>query len=119
VPDGERPAHRSTRRDHGAPADVLAQVRQHALDASESLFAVDPMLGDPLVQRGVDEFVEQVVDALRVIAQLSQQRDPSWAGAEEHRAGSDVQHRATPDVERPGGRDATRRAGSDMDRPRW
>ena len=67
MPDGERPAHRSTRRDHGAPADVLAQVRQHALDASESLFAVDPMLGDPLVQRGVDEFVEQVVDALRVV----------------------------------------------------
>jgi hypothetical protein len=79
VPDGERSAHRFTRRDPGAPADVLARVRQHALDASQSLFAVDPLLGDPLVQHGVDEFVEQAVDALRAIAEVAGSPDRSWA----------------------------------------
>jgi len=79
VPDGERPAHPSPRRDHGAPDDARSRVRHHALAAAEGLFGVDPLLGDPLVQHSVDAFVEHAVDALRAIAERADQTDRSWA----------------------------------------
>jgi hypothetical protein len=59
------------------PPDVLARVRRHALASADELFAVDPLLGDPTVQREVDSFVEQAVDALRAVAMMAAPADPS------------------------------------------
>ena len=59
------------------PPDVLSRVRSHALSRADELFAVDPLLGDPTVQRAVDAFVEQAVDALRALATLAAPADPT------------------------------------------
>jgi len=53
------------------PPDVLARVCRHALAGADELFSVDPLLGDPNLQREVDSFVEQAADALRALATLA------------------------------------------------
>lgn len=83
MPDGERHTHRyaAVPAAGAGPADVLVRLGRDALEASQGLFAVDPALGDPLVQRCVDSFVEQAVDALRAIAELTGEAgapDRSW-----------------------------------------
>lgn len=63
------------------PVDVLDRVRQHALAASDALCSADPALGDPHVQRDVDGFVDQAIDALRTIATMASRPDPGWSSA--------------------------------------
>jgi len=53
-----------------APLDVLARLRDQALDGSELLLRLDPVLGEPQTQRLVDETVEAAADGLRAIAEL-------------------------------------------------
>lgn len=55
----------------GDPPDVLAALRSDALELSRLLLSLDPVLGEPRLQRATDAFVEQAADALRALARYA------------------------------------------------
>jgi len=78
VPTGDRRRPDPATPRTAAPG-TLARIHEVAATTAERLFSVDPLTGDPLVQQGLDRFVEQAVDALRTIAELANPTDAAWA----------------------------------------
>lgn len=54
----------------GASGDIAA-VRAEAVRLAELLLSLDPVVGEPALQRALDAFVERAADALGVVAALS------------------------------------------------
>ncbi len=54
----------------GASGDVAA-VRAEAVRLAELLLSLDPVVGEPALQRAVDALVERAADALGVVAALA------------------------------------------------
>jgi hypothetical protein len=61
------------------PEDVLPILAERTLHAEDDLFSVIPILGEPVGQRLLDDWVDQAVDLLRAIGESASELDQRLA----------------------------------------
>ena len=74
------------------PEDVLPILAERTLHAEDDLFSVIPILGEPVGQRLLDDWVDQAVDLLRAIGESASELDQRLALA--HAAQQDAAGRS-------------------------